>query len=162
MNKPIISIIVAVDRKRGIGFKNQLLVHLPPDLKHFKEITTGHTIIMGQKTFESIGRALPNRQNIILSDDQNFKADGCQVFGSIEAALDYVQKNEATEAFFIGGASIYRQAIDLADKLYLTLIDKEYQADTYFPDYSMFKNIVSESDWQEHAGTRFRFMELTK
>lgn len=167
MKQTSISIIVAIARDRGIGYQNKLLVHLPPDLKHFKAITSGHAIIMGQKTFESIGRPLPNRQNIILSFDKNFKALDCEVFDSIEAALNFAKQSEQEknpenpEAFFIGGASIYKQAIQYADKLYITLIDAQYPADTFFPDYSEFKNIIKE-EAQEHDGLKFKFIELTK
>jgi dihydrofolate reductase len=167
MNKTTISIIVAIARDRGIGFQNKLLVHLPPDLKHFKAVTMGHTIIMGQNTFESIGRPLPNRQNIILSLDKNFEALDCQVFDNIENALEYARQSEQEknpenpEAFFIGGASIYAQSIKYADKLYVTLIDAQYPADTFFPDYSEFKNINKEEE-QEYEGLKFKFLELTK
>lgn len=167
MPQTTISIIVAIARDRGIGYQNKLLVHLPPDLKHFKSITSGHAIIMGQNTFESIGRPLPNRENIILSLDKNFKADGCQVFDNIEAALEFARQSEQAknpehpEAFLIGGASIYKQAIQYADKLYLTLIDAQYPADTFFPDYSDFKNIIKEEE-QEYEGLKFKFLELIK
>ena len=167
MKPTTISIIVAIARDRGIGYQNKLLVHLPPDLKHFKSITSGHAIIMGQNTFESIGKALPNRENIILSLDKNFKAEACQVFDNLESALEYAKQSEQTknpehpEAFFIGGASIYQQAMKYADKLYITLIDAQYPADTFFPDYSEFKNIIK-SEEQEHEGIKFKFLELTK
>lgn len=167
MKQTTISIIVAIARDRGIGYQNKLLVHLPPDLKHFKAITSGHSIIMGQKTFESIGRPLPNRENIILSLDKNFKATDCQVFDNIETALEFARQSEQTknsenpEAFFIGGASIYKQAMQYADKLYITLIDAQYPADTFFPDYSDFKNIIKEEQ-EEHEGLKFKFLELTK
>lgn len=167
MKTTTISIIVAITRDKGIGYQNKLLVHLPPDLKHFKSITLGHAVIMGQKTFESIGRPLPNRENIILSLDPDFKADGCQVFDNIEIALDYAKQSEQSknpdhpEAFFIGGASIYQQAIKYADKLYITLIDAQYPADTFFPDYSEFKNQLKAEE-QEYDGLKFKFIELTK
>ena len=167
MKETTISIIVAIARDRGIGYQNKLLVHLPSDLKHFKAITSGHVIIMGQNTFESIGRPLPNRENIILSLDKNFQAPDCQVFDNIETALEFARQSEQTknpehpEAFFIGGASIYKQAIQYADKLYITLIDAQYPADTFFPDYSAFKNIIKTEE-QEHEGIKFKFLELTK
>ena len=143
--KTTISLIAAVAKDRGIGYKNKLLIHLPPDLKHFKAITSGHSVIMGQTTYESMGGALPNRTNIILTNDQNFKAPGCVILHSLEEALDYIEKSKEDEVFFIGGASVYKQAIDIADKLYLTIIDAEYQADVWFPDYSNFKIIKEES-----------------
>ena len=167
MKQTTTSIIVAITRDRGIGYQNKLLVHLPPDLKHFKAVTSGHAVIMGQNTFMSIGKPLPNRENIILSLDKNFKIEGCQVFNNIETALAFAkeseQKNnpEHPEVFFIGGASIYKQAMQYADKLYLTLIDAEYPADTFFPDYSEFKNIIKSEDNEEN-GLKFKFLELTK
>lgn len=162
MNKPIISIIAAIAKDRGIGYKNKLLVHLSPDLKHFKEITSGHMVIMGQTTFESLGRLLPNRTNAILTLDKNFTApEGAVVFHSIEEALDYAKNSNDSEVFFIGGASIYRQAIKYADKLYLTLIEAVYPADTYFPEYNEFSKIIK-SEEQEHEGLKFKFVELVK
>ena len=159
---PTISIIAAIAKDRGIGYKNKLLVHLPPDLKHFKEITRGHMVIMGQTTYQSMGKALPNRQNVVLTRDKNFKVDDATVLYSLEEALDLAKKSSDTEVFFIGGASIYAQAIKYADKLYLTLIDAAYPADTYFPDYSEFKKIISESEIQEHEGIKFKYIELTR
>jgi len=162
MSKPTISIIAAIAKDRGIGYKNKLLVHLPPDLKHFKEITKGHMVIMGQTTYESMGKALPNRHNVVLTRDTNFKVDDATILYSLEEALDFAKKSDDTEVFFIGGASIYAQSIKYADKLHLTLIDAVYPADTFFPDYSGFKNIISESTTQEHAGLKFKYLELTK
>ena len=160
--KPIISLIVAIARDRGIGYQNKLLIHLPPDLKHFKSITSGHMVIMGQTTYQSMGRALPNRENIVLTRDQNFSAPDAKVMYSIEEALDYAKNSTEEEIFFIGGASIYSQSIKYADKLYLTLIDAVYPADTYFPDYSEFKNVISESEAEEYNGVKFKYLELSK
>lgn len=162
MNKPIISLIAAITKDRGIGYQNKLLIHLPPDLKHFKTTTAGHMVIMGQTTYESMGRALPNRENIVLTRDKNFKVADAKVMYSIEEALEYANNSTEEEIFFIGGASIYAQSIKYADKLYLTLIDATYPADTYFPDYSEFKNIISESDSQEYNGVKFKYLELSK
>lgn len=159
--KTTISLIAAVAKDRGIGYKNKLLVHLPPDLKHFKKTTTGHTVIMGQTTYESMGGALPNRTNVILTNDENFKAPGCVILYSLEDALEYIDKSDEDEMFFIGGASIYRQSIKYADKLYLTVIDKEFEADTFFPDYSNFK-VISQSEEQEYEGIKFKYLELIK
>ncbi|MFA6466272.1 MAG: dihydrofolate reductase [Patescibacteria group bacterium] len=162
MNKPIISLIAAIASDRGIGYQNKLLIHLPPDLKHFKEVTSRHMVIMGQTTYQSMGKALPNRENIVLTKDQNFMVADAKVMYSIEEALEYANNSIEEEIFFIGGASIYAQSIKYADKLYLTLIDATYPADTYFPDYSEFKNIISESDVQEYNGVKFKYLELTK
>lgn len=157
-----ISLISAIARDRGIGYKNKLLVHLPPDLKHFKEITKGHMVIMGQTTYESMGKALPNRQNIVLTQDKDWKVDDATIMYSIEEALEYAKASSEEEIFFIGGASIYAQSIKFADKLYLTLIDATYQADTFFPEYDEFTNVVSESETHEYEGTKFKYLELTK
>lgn len=127
-----ISIIVAVAKNNVIGKDNKLPWHLPEDLKHFKELTSGHTVIMGRKTFESIGRPLPNRKNIVISRNENFKANDMEVVHSIEQALD-LTKNE-DEVFIIGGAEIYKQALLLVNKIYLTRINKDYEGDAYFPE----------------------------
>ena len=135
----MISIIAAVARNRAIGFKNKLIYWLPNDLKRFKALTTGHTIIMGRNTFLSLPKgALPNRRNIVLS--RSAKAfEGCDVYPSLEAALEHCAPDE--DIYIIGGASVYRQALPLADRLCLTEIDDTpAEADTFFPPY--------EDDWQ--------------
>lgn len=160
--KTTISIISAIAQDRGIGYKNKLLVHLPPDLKHFKKITSGHMVIMGQTTYESMGKALPNRENIVLTLDKDYQLDDAKIMYSIEEAVEYAKNSGEDEVFFIGGASIYKQSLKYADKLYLTLIEKTFPADTFFPEYNEFKNIVSESEIQEYEGLKFRYLELTK
>ncbi|OGY93474.1 MAG: hypothetical protein A2406_01075 [Candidatus Komeilibacteria bacterium RIFOXYC1_FULL_37_11] len=162
MKKPIISLIAAVTKDRGIGYQNKLLVHLPPDLKHFKEVTSGHMVIMGQTTYQSMGKALPGRENIVLTRDQNFKVGDAKVMYSIEEALEYIKSSSEEEVFFIGGASIYAQAIKFADKLYLTLIDQIYPADTFFPEYASGFTLVSESEEQDYNGIKFKYTELTR
>ncbi|MFH1894929.1 MAG: dihydrofolate reductase [Patescibacteria group bacterium] len=157
----MISMICAVGKNKEIGFKNKLLWNLPNDLKHFREVTAGHTVVMGQTTFESIGRRLPDRKNIILSLGRNYKAKDCEVSSDLKGiAKKY--KNAEEEVFIIGGASIYKQFIQYADKLYLTLVDDSPEADTFFPDYSEFKHIVSESETQEENGIKYKFIELTR
>lgn len=136
----MITIIAAVAKNRAIGFKNKLIYWLPNDLKRFKALTTGHTIIMGRNTFLSLPKgALPNRRNIVLS--RSAKAfEGCDVYPSLEAALEHCAPDE--DIYIIGGASVYRQALPLADRLCLTEIDDTpAEADTFFPYY--------EDDWQE-------------
>ena len=157
----MISIICAIAKDRGIGNKNKLLVHLPPDLKHFKNITSGHMVIMGQTTFESIGFPLPNRVNVIMTKDKDFEAKGCTIVYSMEEALEVAKNSGDDEAFFIGGASIYAQAIKYVDKLYLTIMDKVWEADTFFPEYDEF-NLASESEEQEYEGLKFKYTEFTK
>lgn len=129
----MIHIIAAVDRKMAIGYQNKLLFWLPNDLKRFKALTTGHTIIMGRNTFDSLPKgALPNRRNIVLSRKQT-DCPGAEVYPSLEDALARCDSDEAV--YIIGGASVYRQALPLADVLCLTEIDAEApQADTYFPE----------------------------
>lgn len=131
----ILSLIAAVDRKLGIGKDNKLLWHLPADLKYFKRVTSGHTVIMGRKTFESIGRALPGRRNIVLTRQEDFEAPGCEVMEDLFEAIRSCGKEG--EVFVIGGAEIYRQAMQVADKIYLTRVDVEAEADSFFPEISL-------------------------
>lgn len=159
----MISIIVAAaGEKRVIGKTGGMPWYIPAELKRFKEITMGHPIIMGRKTHESIGKALPGRTNIVITHEPNYMAEGCQVVHSLDEALRLAaQASGNDEIFVIGGGQIYQEAINLADKLYLTYIDKELEGDVFFPDYSEFKK-VSESDWQEHEGIKYKFFELEK
>lgn len=138
----MIYIIAAVDRKMAIGYQNRLLFHLSNDLKRFKSLTTGHTIIMGRKTFESLPKgALPNRRNIVLSRQSGFAYPGAELFHSLEEVLENCSKDE--QVYIIGGESIYRQALPLADRLCLTEIDAEApHADAYFPT-------IDPDIWQE-------------
>ena len=138
----MITIIAAVAENRAIGFQNKLIYWLPNDLKRFKALTTGHTIIMGRNTFLSLPKgALPNRRNIVLT--RSLKAfEGCDVYPSLEEALAHCNKDE--EVFIIGGASVYEQALPLADRLFLTEIDDTpAEADTFFPPYA--------DEWKESA-----------
>ena len=130
-----INIIAAVAKNRAIGFENKLIYWLPNDLKRFKALTTGHTIVMGRKTFESLPKgALPNRRNIVLSRTTQ-ELPGCEVFPTLETALDSCKPDE--DVYIIGGAHVYEQAIDFADRLCLTEVDDTpKEADAFFPDYS--------------------------
>lgn len=129
-----INIIAAMAYNRLIGNKNQLLWHLPADLKHFKTLTMGKTIIMGRKTFESIGKALPGRINIVITRDSTFTAKDCLIAHSLEEA--YQLCNKADEVFIIGGATIYQQALEHAHKMYITIVDGEFSGDCYFPEWA--------------------------
>src|SRR5665811_1114134 len=130
----MISIIAAIGKNNELGKKNTLLWDLPADMKHFRETTKGHTVIMGQKTFESIGRPLPNRRNIVLTKDDNFKTSGIEISKSLESTLASF-KDSKEEIFIIGGGQIYKQSIDKADRLYITHVGMEdKEADTYFPE----------------------------
>jgi dihydrofolate reductase len=140
----MLSIIVAADRNNVIGKDNALIWHLPNDLRFFKEKTTGHAVIMGRKTFESVGKPLPNRRNIIITRNPDFKADGCEVVPSLQAAIALVSTDE--ENFIVGGEEIYRQALPLTDRVYLTRIDHEFNGDRHFPELGPEWNVVEERD----------------
>lgn len=153
----MISLVVAMARNRTIGAGGRLPWHLPEDLKRFKAVTTGHPIVMGRKTFESIGRPLPGRTNIVVTRDAAKTIPGCVVAGSLDEALAKasapgVPGNE--EVCVIGGGEIYRQALPRADRLYLTLIDRDVDGDAFFPDFSeQDYTVVS----REERGDPFRF-----
>lgn len=138
----MISIIVAISENGAIGYKGDLVYHLSADLKRFKALTTGHTVLMGRKTFESLPKgALPNRRNIVLTRQQGVSFPGTEVYPSITEALAHCTPDE--KVFVIGGAQIYTQALDMADELEITLVhDTPAQADTFFPDYN------STGQWQ--------------
>lgn len=137
-----LSLIAALDRNHGIGFQNQLLYWLPNDLKHFKALTSGHTILMGRKTFESLPKgALPNRRNLVLSRQEGLSFPGTELYPSLQEALAHCNPDETV--FIIGGASLYQEALPLADDLYITWIDDDSKpADAFFPE-------ISEAEWQE-------------
>ncbi len=158
MNKPIISLIAVVARDRGIGYKNKLLFDIPEDMEHFKSITSGHVVIMGYNTYKSIGKALPGRKNIVLCDKMT-RLNDALVSRSIEEAVK-ISKGE-DEIFFIGGASVYEQAIKIADKLYITEVNALRTADTYFPDYKEFVK-VKISGAGRYNNLEYKFLELTR
>lgn len=126
------TIVVAMGEKNEIGADNKLLWHLPKDLKHFKDLTSGHPIIMGRKTYESIGKPLPNRTNIVVSRKKNWFQEGILIVGSIKEALKFAKKIDEN-VFIIGGGNIYEQTMDIADKLEVTLVKAQLEADTFFP-----------------------------
>jgi len=135
-----LSIAVAVGENFAIGKNNQLLWHMPADLKFFKQTTSGHTIVMGRKTFDSVGRPLPNRRNIVITRDSSLKIDGVEVVNSLDEALE-ITKAEEKPVFIVGGAEIYRQALPKTDTLYLTTIHHTFDADTFFPE-------IDRSEWE--------------
>ena len=165
-NKPRISVIAALAKNRVIGIENRLPWRLPEDLAHFKTLTLGHSILMGRKTFESLGRPLPGRTNIVITRNLDYCKDGCLVATSIPAALALCVAVD--EVFFIGGADLYAQAIPLADRLYLTEVDIDAEGDAWFPDYdhNAFREVSRESHTGEKADAlRFDFVvyeRLTK
>ena len=138
-----VSIIVAIGENHAIGKNNQLLWHMPNDLKHFKDITSGRTIIMGRKTFDSVGKPLPKRRNIVVTR-QDITIPGCEVVKSIEDGLALCKGED--EVFIGGGAEIYKLAMHLTDRIYLTIIHKSFDADTFFPeiDKSVWKEVKRE------------------
>ncbi|WP_421938915.1 dihydrofolate reductase [Pedobacter sp.] len=135
-----ISIAVAVGENFAIGKNNQLLWHMPADLKFFKQTTTGHTVIMGRKTFDSVGRPLPNRRNIVITRDTQLKINGVEVVNSLPEALE-ITKEEEKPVFIVGGAEIYKQALPLTHTLFLTTIHHQFEADTFFPP-------INRSEWK--------------
>jgi dihydrofolate reductase len=141
-----ISIIVATAQNRAIGKDNKMIWHLPDDFKYFRQLTTNHHIVMGRKTYESIGKPLPNRTTVIITRDKSYTAEGCYVVYSLKEAINFCENNNETEAFIIGGGEIYNQSLDLADIIYLTEVKTTIEGDAFFPeiDYSKFKEIFRE------------------
>lgn len=135
-----LGLVVAIAENNAIGKDNQLLWHLPADLKHFKNITSGHTIIMGRKTYDSIGKPLPNRRNIVITRQENLTIEGVEVVNSLTEALSLCEND--IEVYVIGGAQIYEEAIHLADKIYLTTVHQSFEGDAYFPE-------IDENTWLE-------------
>ena len=128
----MISIIVAIARNYTIGSANSMPWHLPEDFRHFKQVTMGKAVIMGRKTYESIGRPLPGRRNIVITRNTDLRIEGCEMATSLDEAIALCDTTE--ENFIIGGGEIYRQAMPIADKLYITHIDAEFEGDTRFPN----------------------------
>lgn len=153
--------ICAIGKNREIGCDNKLLWDIPDDMRHFTETTRGKTVIMGQKTYESLHvKPLPNRKNIVLTFDKDFQAPDCEIaFDLEEVAKKYQDSDE--EVFVIGGGTIYKQFLPYAQKLYLTLVDDAPKADTFFPDYSEFYE-SSQGEKKEHNGFIYRFVELIR
>lgn len=164
----MVSIIAAMDEKRGIGKGNDLLFRIPQDFERMKALTTGHPIIMGRKTFISIGRKLPNRTNIVITHDPSSLSSLSYqpdiVCSSLEEALvAATSKPGSDDVFIFGGGQVFKEALEkgLADRLYLTIVEGEFEADTLFPDYSMFTNVLSEEE-SESGGYKYKFLTLGK
>jgi dihydrofolate reductase len=155
----MIKIIVATSKNRVIGKNNSLIWRLPNDLKRFKQITSGSAVVMGRNTYESIGRPLPNRRNIVITR-QNINIKGCEVVNSIEQALLLCDRN----CFIIGGGEVYKQTIDIADKIYLTLIHEDFEGDSYFPEIDSSWFIISRIDNQpdDKNKHKYSFIEYEK
>ena len=137
-----INLIVAMDQNQGIGFQNRLPWHLPADQRWFKQLTLGHTLIMGRKTFDSIGKPLPGRKTIVLTRNPDLAVQGCATASSLANALS-IAKAEATDQVFIcGGAAVYREGLKVADRIYMTRLHAEFQVDTSFPEWDP-------TEWEE-------------
>lgn len=149
MYTPRISMIVAVDETRAIGKDNRLLWDIPEDLKRFKRLTSDHAVIMGENTYRSIGRPLPNRTNIVVTLDRQLELPDCLVVHSIDEAFAAAREHEREEVFVIGGASIYAQCLPRIERLYLTLVRGVHEADTFFPDYSEFGKIIGQEEGKD-------------
>ena len=158
----MLSIIVAVAKNNVIGKDNQLIWHLPEDLKRFKRLTTGHTIIMGRRTFESLGRVLPNRKHVILCNDKQLNIDDENVEILPDISMLDKYKDSPEENFIIGGATIYRLLMPMADKMYVTHIDKEFDGDVYFPqiDEKEWK-VVDEEEGPDDGKNTFKYKYVT-
>lgn len=164
MTKPRINIIVAVTSKNfAIGNGGKLLVHISDDLKRFKMLTMGHPVILGRKTYESIGKPLPGRANIVITRNRDFKADGCLVAGSLEEAVKMGGELD-TDVFVIGGGEIYREALPLTDKIYLTVVESDARGDVFFPDWrNEFKKETYRAERvDEKTGLKYSWIDLER
>ncbi|MDD6210287.1 MAG: dihydrofolate reductase [Bacteroidales bacterium] len=162
MKKPLLSIIVAIDSYNGIGKAQKLLCHLPDDLKHFKTVTSGHTVIMGRKTFESLPNgALPNRRNIVLSSNPAFIAEKTTVCKNLDSALALSENED--EVFIIGGASVYKEALDKCDRLYLTRIHHHFkEADTFFPSFNQDEwSVIEQQEYPDNEKNPYPYTFVT-
>lgn len=157
-----LALIVAIDSERGIGKNNDLMWHLPNDMKFFKETTQNQIVVMGRKNYDSIPekyRPLSNRLNVVLTRNSDFHAPGCEVFSSLESCLEYFKNEEERTVFIIGGGEIYKMALESnrIDEMYITYIDKEYGADTFFPNFDTnqweSKEILSQEIDEKHEAS---------
>ena len=157
------NLIVAIDENNGIGKNNNLLAHIPEDMKFFKEKTIGNVVIMGRKTLESFPnkKPLPNRINIVITGDKEYKVDGAIIVNSVKDAIERA-KDENKEIYVIGGASIYKQMLEFCDTLYVTKIFKSFNADTFFPKISDDWKVENLSEIKEYNNIKFQFKKYTK
>jgi dihydrofolate reductase len=157
-----ISIIAALGKDRAIGYQNKLITPLPADLKRFRELSMGHPIIMGRKTFDSIGRVLPGRTNIVITRDEAWNVEGAVKASSIEDALEKAKAHDQQEIFVIGGGQIYTQALPYADQLYLTLIESDQEGDVFFPPYEAEFTKKTFEEKGEHEGLKYTWVNLER
>lgn len=171
MPQPKISIIAAMGNgskfPRVIGKENKLLWHIPEDLKRFKSLTNGHSVIMGRKTFESIiailGKPLPNRTNIVVTRNLDWKYEGALSATSIEEAIELARHKPGSDEIFIGGgAEIYTQALKYADRLYLTLVEDDVEGDSFFPPYEHQFKRCSYPEERDHNGLKYTWIDLER
>lgn len=165
--KAKICIVVAISKeRRAIGMTGKLLWHIPADMKRFKALTLGHPVIMGRKTFESIigylGKPLPGRANLVVTRDSNYTYEGAETFTSIESAIAHAHVLDTEEIHIGGGSEIYKQVLPHTDKLYLTLVDDEPEADSYFPEFENEFEIVTKQLPQEHNGLHYQWIEYAR
>lgn len=161
----MLSIIVAMDKNNVIGKDNDMPWHLPNDLKHFKETTLGHTMIMGRKTFDSIGRVLPGRKTVVLTRSEQKFPEEVDVIHSIEEILTLVKENENDEIFVIGGGELFKVMLAYADKLYVTVIDEAFDGDVYFPkiDLEVWEEVSKEKGLKDEKNTYdYYFIEYNR
>lgn len=167
MRKAKVCIVVAISRnRRAIGNKGKLLWHVPDDMKRFKQLTMGHPVIMGRKTFESIlgysgGKPLSGRTNIVVTRDKTYAHDGAVVVSSLDEAFEEAQALDTEEIHIGGGSEIYAQVLPFVDRLYLTVVDDEPEADTFFPDYSEFTKVM-EKETRDHNGLKYEWLTLER
>jgi dihydrofolate reductase len=162
MANPTVSLIAALTKDRSIGSHGDLVVRISDDLKRFKALTMGNPIIMGRKTFESIGRPLPGRTNLVVTHNPNFQMTGVTVCSSLDEAIQKAS-TENKEIFVIGGGQIYAQALPKADKLYLTLVESDAIGEIKFPDYSQFKKVIAREDrTDEKTGLKYSWIDLER
>ncbi len=156
----MITIIAAVAANNALGKNNQLIWHIPADLKRFKKVTSNHHVIMGRKTYESLGKPLPNRTNIIITHNKEYTVEGCVIVNSLQEAIEVVK--EDSNPFILGGAQIYKQALDFADKLDLTLVHHNFEADAFFPeiDLKIWKEI-SREDFKANEKSSYNYSFVT-
>lgn len=159
-----LSVVAAMASNRVIGINNTLPWHLPADLKHFRAVTMGKPVIMGRKTYESIGKPLPGRENIIVTRNLEWSAEGCVVVHSLQEAIARVRSSSHPEACIIGGSDIYQQALAYADLLYLTEIDAVFQGDAFFPerDATQWEELSRESHIHPEQGWQYHFVQYGK
>ncbi|MFC1687509.1 dihydrofolate reductase [Patescibacteria group bacterium] len=161
MPQPTVSMIAAISENRGLGKDNKLIFRIKEDLQHFKKMTSGHPVIMGRKTFESIGRPLPNRTNIIITRNADYQAEKCVIVDSLEEAMQRAADVDQEEVFIIGGGQIFEESMPVADKLYLTIVKGAPEADVFFPEYGQFSKVISKKE-SSGEGFNYTFFELEK